>query len=154
MQRLTLSIAIIVAGRLAGAPSLAAQQKADSVDLRGVFSAADSVDGRPVVDSLPQLIQCPQFDARRIRGDATTFSFQRPPTIEDNMNPVSVTLEFVVDKRGRVESHSARVLRSGDSRLDQSFEYWVADCRFQPGKVRGQPVRVRMQREWKLRPVP
>jgi outer membrane biosynthesis protein TonB len=68
------------------------------------------------------------------------------------MPPVRVTLEFVVDQGGRVEQHTARVVRSTDGRLNRSFEYWVTDCRFRPGKIQGRAVRVRMQREWEIQP--
>lgn len=131
-----------------------AQQPADSLDLRKVFSAADSAGGVPVVDTLPRLLQCPQFDARNVRGDATTFSFERRPVIDANAPPVTVTIEFVVGVDGRIEPRTARVVRTTDNRLSQSFEYWVMDCRFRPGRIHGHAVRVRMQREWEIRPIP
>ena len=146
--------ATILIGTLAAAPSLAAQQPADSLDLRRTFSAADSLNGKPIVDTLPELITCPQFDARKIRGDETTFSFERRPAIESGAVPVRVTLEFVVGTDGRIDRRTPRVVRSGDNRLDRSFEYWVVDCRFHPGKIGDHKVRVRMQREWELRPIP
>lgn len=132
----------------------APRQKADSIDLRRVFSAADSVDGKAVVDTLPELLHCPQFDARRIRGDETTFSFERRPVIDQNTAMVKVTLEFIVGTNGRIERHTARVVRSTDDRLNRSFEYWVVDCRFRPARIGAHPVRVRMQREWEIRPIP
>ena len=138
---------------VAAAP-LAAQQQTDSLDLRQTFSAADSVNGKPVVDTLPELTMCPQFDARKVRGDETTFSFERPPVIDPATGPVRVTIEFVVGTDGRVDHRTARVVRSSDSRLDRSFEYWVVDCRFHPGKIGEHKVRVRMQREWEIRPIP
>jgi hypothetical protein len=147
-------VAVLLLGTLAAAPPLAAQQPADSLDLRRIFSAADSANGKPLLDTLPELVMCPQFDARKIRGDETTFSFERRPTIDENAGPVRVTLEFVVGTDGRVDRRTARVVRSGDNRLDRSFEYWVVDCRFHPGKIGDHKVRVRMQREWELRPVP
>jgi hypothetical protein len=133
---------------------VAAQQRADSIDLRRIFVAGDSANGKGVVDTLPELIQCPQFDARRIRGDETTFSFERRPVIDPNMGPVTVTIEFVVGTNGRIEPHTARVVRSTEDRLNRSFEYWVIDCRFHPGKIGGHTVRVRMSREWEIRPTP
>jgi hypothetical protein len=154
MRRSMAYDAAILIGVLAVVPALVAQRPADSLDLRRVFSAADTLEGRRVLDTFPELLHCPQFDARKVRGDETTFSFERPPTIESNMGLVRVTLEFVVGTNGRVETHTARVVRSADSRLNRSFEYWVADCRFKPGKIGARTVRVRMQREWELRPVP
>lgn len=133
---------------------LAAQQSPDTLDLRRIFSATDSVHGAPLVDPLPDLMQCPQFDARNVRGDATTFGFERRPVVEENMPPIRVTIEFVVGTNGRIEPRTARVIRASDDRLNRSIEYWVMDCRFHPGKVRGQAVRIRMQREWELRPTP
>jgi hypothetical protein len=105
------------------------------------------------VDSLPDLIQCPDFDPRNIRGDASTFGFERRPVIEEQLPPVKVTLEFVVGPGGRIEDRTVRVVRTTENRLNRSFEYWVKDCRFRPGKVRGHAVRVLMQREWEIRPV-
>jgi hypothetical protein len=142
----------IVVALLARAPALPAQQPADTLDLGRIYSASDSSNGAPVVDTLPRLIQCPLFDPRHIRGDAATFSFERRPVVEEHMPPVRVTLEFVVDPGGRVEQHTARVVRSSDDRLNRSFEYWVRDCRFRPGKIRGHAVRVQMQREWEIQP--
>ncbi len=144
----------IVIGMMAAAPALPAQQQADTVDLRRIFSATDSMNGAPVVDTLPQLMQCPQFDARNIRGDPTVFTFERRPVVEEHMVPVTVTLEFVVGPDGRIEQRTARVVRTTDNRLNRSFEYWVMDCRFRPGRIRGHAVRVRMQREWEIRPIP
>ena len=144
----------LVLGIMGLAPALAAQQQADTLDLRRVFAASDSVNGVPVVDTLPFLLQCPQFDARNVRGDASTFSFQRRPVLDPSMPPVTVTIEFVVGIDGRIESRTARVVRSTDNRLNQSFEYWVMECRFRPGRTHGHPVRVRMQRQWEIRPIP
>ncbi len=139
-------------GLMASASALPAQQTTDSLDLGRIYLASDSSNGVPVVDTLPRLIQCPIFDPRNIRGDAATFSFERRPVVEEHMPPVRVTLEFVVDQGGRVEQRTARVLRSSDDRLNRSFEYWVVDCRFRPGKIRGHAVRVKMQRDWEVQP--
>lgn len=144
----------MVTGFVVFAPRLAAQQPTDTLDLRRIFSVADSADGAPLVNPLPRLLQCPQFDARNVRGDATTFTFERRPVIDRNAPPVTVKIEFVVGTDGRIEPRTARVVQSTDNRLNQSFEYWVMDCRFRPGKVHDQAVRVRMQRQWDIRPVP
>jgi hypothetical protein len=133
---------------------LVAQQGTDTLDLRRIFSATEEVNGRRVVDTLPELMVCPRFDSRSIRGDETTFSFERRPTIDANMPPVRVTIEFVVGTNGRIERRTARVVRSSEERLSRSFEYWVMGCRFHPGKVGDRPVRVRMEREWEIQPTP
>jgi len=152
MRHLVALVPSIVLGFMAQAPALSAQQTADTLDLGRIYLAADSINGAPVVDSLPRLMQCPIFDPTKIRGDAATFSFERLPRVEEHMPPVRVTMEFVVDQGGRVEQRTARVLRSSDDRLNRSFEYWVIDCRFRPGRIRGHAVRVRMQREWEVQP--
>jgi hypothetical protein len=144
----------LVMALLGLAPALAAQQPADSIDLRRIFLAADSVNGAPVVDTLPRLLQCPQFDARKVRGDASTFSFQRRPVVDPDAPPVTVTIAFVVGVDGRIEPRTAHVVRTTDNQLNQSFEYWVMDCRFRAGKIRGHAVRVSMQRQWEIRPIP
>ena len=154
MKRAVFLCAALVVGIAGLAPVLAAQQPADSLDLRRIFSATDSANGAPVVDTPPQLLQCPQFDARNVRGDASTFSFERRPVLDPNMPPVHVTIEFVVGMDGRIEPRTARVVETTDNRLNQSFEYWVMDCRFRPGRIHGHPVRVRMQRDWDIRPIP
>ena len=99
-------------------------------------------------------LSCPRCDARRARRDGTTFGFERGPVIDGNMPPVHVTIEFVVGMDGRIEPRTARVVETTDNRLNQSFEYWVMDCRFRPGRIHGHPVRVRMQRDWDIRPIP
>lgn len=154
MKQATLLGSVLVIGLVGLAPALAAQQPTDTLDLRRIFSAADSAGGRPVVDTLPRLLQCPQFDARNVRGDASTFSFERRPVLDPNMPPVTVTIEFVVGVDGRIEPRTARVVRTTDNRLNQSFEYWVMDCRFRAGRIHGHTVRVRMQRQWEIRPIP
>lgn len=152
MRHMAALVPGIVIGLMATAPRLPAQQATDTLNLGRIYAAGDSSNGAPVVDTLPQLMQCPMFDPKTIRGDAATFSFERRPVVEEHMPPVRVTLEFVVDQGGRVEQRTARVLRSSDDRLNRSFEYWVTDCRFRPGKIRGHAVRVKMQRDWEVQP--
>lgn len=139
---------------LASAAPLPAQQEGDTLDLRRIFSATEQLNGKPVLDTLPELMVCPRFDSRSIRGDETTFSFERRPVIDANMPPVKVIIEFVVGTNGRIERRSARVVRSSEERLNRSFEYWVMGCRFRPGKVGDRPVRVRIEREWEIQPTP
>lgn len=154
MQRLRSLASVILTGMAALTPVLSAQEQADTLDLRQIFDAADSVDGRPIVDTLPELISCPQFDARNVRGDETTSSIERRPVIESRMGPVRFTMEFVVGANGRIERRTPQIVTTTDDRLDRSFEYWVMGCRFRPGKIGDHAVRVRMQREWSIRPIP
>jgi len=135
---------------VAGAAPAAAQQNPDTLDLKAIFDAADSVNGVPVVDTLPRLIDCPRFDQNTIRGSQETFSFERRPDLERRMGPVEVTLEFVVGKDGKVERRHIRVIRISDNRLERPVEYWVRTCTFGPGKIGEHAVRVRMRREWKI----
>ena len=125
-----------------------AQVDRDTLDLKQIFNAKDSVAGVPVIDSLPNEINCPRFDPDRIRGDESTFSFERRPELERRMGPVEFTLEFVVGKNGKVERRFTRVIRTNNRALNRTFEYWVQSCVFKPGKIGEEAVRVRMEKSW------
>ncbi len=142
----TLTVALLALGLPAGA---AGQVDPDTLDLKAVFDAADSVAGVPVVDTLPELINCPRYDPSRVRGGAETFSFERQQQLEQHIGPVEFTLEFVVGKDGKVERRQVRVLRSNEHRLNRTFEFWVRTCAFKPGKIGPHEVRVRMVRTWR-----
>jgi hypothetical protein len=154
MRPATLLGTAVLFGAVSLPSTLSAQQTPDRPDLGKIFSAADSVNGAPVVDTLPELISCAQFDVRNIRGDETTFSFEHPPAIDEHTPPVSVTLEFVVGTDGRIERRSVIVRRTTNHDLDRSIEYWVVGCRFRPGKIGVHAVRVKMEHQWDLRPIP
>lgn len=123
---------------------VAQEEAAETPDLDRVYTAADSVNGRPVLDSLPQLIDCPRFEPRDVRGDETTFSFERRPELERRPQHLEATIEFVVRKDGKVDRRRIRVLRSTDSRLERSLEYWLRRCVYRPGKIGEHAVEVRL----------
>lgn len=143
------TIAITVGLLLLGTVTTAAQVDPDTLDLKEVFNAADSIMGVPVVDTLPEIINCPQYDPSRVRGDASTFSFERTPELESSGGMVEFILEFVVGKDGKVERGRTTVIRTNTRELERQFPYWVQTCSFKPGKIGEHEVRVRMEHEWR-----
>ncbi len=146
--------AAAVAITLLSAPALAIAQESDSteIDISKIYEVNELVDGRPVLDSLPTLLDCPKFDPRNIRGDETTFSFERRPEIERGGGGViEATLEYIVDRGGKVERRNIKVVRSSHREYERTLEYWVKECQYNPGKIGDTPVRVRMRRDVKLR---
>ncbi len=144
-----LCIAVISGLALTLCPVAAsAQVDPDTLDLKQIFDARDSVAGLPLIDSLPEEINCPRFDPDRIRGDVSTFSFERRPELDRRMGPVEFTLEFVVGKDGKVERRFTRVIRTNNSALNRTFEHWVQTCVFTPGMIGEHAVRVRMEKSW------
>jgi hypothetical protein len=125
-----------------------AQQPA--LDLNKVWTPADSVDGRPVLDSLPQLINCPRYDPKDVRGDESTFSFESRPELERLPAAMEAEIEILVRKDGKIDSRRTKVVRSTDYRLDRSLEYWVQRCVFRPGMIGGEAVEVRMVRTFEI----
>ena len=145
-------IPIAAAAALLALPAMGvAQEAADTLDLKRIFDARDSVAGRPVVDSLPQLINCPRFDPQQVRGDEMTFSFERRPELERYPQHLQVEVEFVVRQDGKVDRRNLRIIRSTDSRLEQSVEYWIRRCVYRPGMIGEHKIRVRMREKFDLR---
>lgn len=62
-----------------------------------------------------------------------------------------VLLEFVVDARGRVEP-GVRVLRTAHPLLVGPAKEMIMGARFEPGRVRGRPVRVLMKMGLRVAP--
>lgn len=148
MRRTVFAVAALA---LLAWPTASAQVDPDTLDLNETFNAWDSIGGRPLLDSLPQLIDCPKFDPTQIRGDASTFSFERRPELERlPQRQLFVELEFVVRRDGKVDRRRIRVRSSSDSRLDQSVQYWVRGCVFRPGYIGEHKVKVKMRRRWEL----
>ena len=135
-------------------PAMATAQESDSttVDTKRIYEVGEIVNGRPVLDSVPTLLNCPKFNPQDLRGDETTFSFERAPTIERGGGGIiEATLEYIVDVGGKVERRNIKVVRSSHREYERSLEYWVRDCKYNPGKIGKTPVRVRVRRDVKLR---
>jgi hypothetical protein len=143
------TIAIAVGLLLLGTVTTTAQVDPDTLDLKDIFNAADSIMDVPVVDTIPTIINCPQYDPDRVRGDASTFSFESRPELESTGGLVEFLLEFVVGKDGKVERGRTRVIRTNTPQLERQFPYWVQTCSFKPGKIGEHEVRVRMEHEWR-----
>ena len=135
---------------LLGAPALATAQESDSttVDVSKIYEPDEVINGRPALDSL---LNCPKFDPRNISGNEMTFSFERAPEVEHGGGVIEATLEYVVDRGGKVERRNIKVIRNTHREYERSLEYWVRDCRYNPGKIGETAVRVRLRRDVKLR---
>jgi hypothetical protein len=59
--------------------------------------------------------------------------------------------DFVVKEDGKVDRRNIRIIRSTDSRLEQSVEYWIRRCVYRPGMIGDHEVRVRMREKFDLR---
>lgn len=64
-----------------------------------------------------------------------------PPALKRAGVTGAVELQFVVDASGKVETSSVKVLESTNDELAEAAKAVVADIRFRPGVVKGQPVR-------------
>jgi protein TonB len=67
-----------------------------------------------------------------------------PPVMEQAGIPGKVTLEFVVNTDGKVDSGSLKVIGSTNKAFEEPAKSGITSpgCTFKPGKSRGQPVRV------------
>lgn len=126
------------------------QEQQPAFDLNKVWTPADSVNGQRVLDSLPQLINCPRFDPQDVRGDETTFSFESRPELERLPQNMEAEIEILINKDGKIDRRRTQVVRSTDYRMDRSLEYWVQRCVFRPGKIGDEPVQVRMVRTFEI----
>ena len=64
-----------------------------------------------------------------------------------------VMLEFVIDTSGTVEQSTVRVLSSSNLSLEAPARAAILTCRFQPGRIHGIPVQVRVQQPINYGPV-
>jgi len=94
------------------------------VDSLQVFSAA-------AVDEAPVRISSPPLEYPRMMRQAGVGGV--------------VLVQAVVDSSGRVESGSVQVLESSQSAFDGAAKRLVQRSLFQPGRLRGMPVRVLVQ---------
>lgn len=62
----------------------------------------------------------------------------------------TVTVSFVVGPDGRAEPNSADALRAEPAVLTRYASRLAESCRFTPGRVRGEPVRVRLVQTFRL----
>ena len=132
-------------------PAFAQDTSTTQIDLRRVYTLADSAGGKPVLDTLPKLLNCPRYDPSKIRGDETTFSFERAPVVEQGPQVVRVTMEFIVNMDGQIDKKSIRVTENTHRDLSRSLEYWLPTCRYTAGKIGDQPVRVRLTERYEHR---
>lgn len=68
-----------------------------------------------------------------------------PPAMKAAGIPGRVELQFVVDKDGKVEPGSMKVLSSTNAAFEEPAKEAVMKSVFRPGKVKGTPVRVLVQ---------
>ena len=124
------------------ATSSAQEEQRQEVDIKKIYDATDTLSTE--VDSLPVQLNCPKYDPKNVRGDATTFSFERRPELEAGGGMVEATMELVIGRDGKVERRLINVVQTSDRRLDRSLEYWVRSCRYRPGMIGDEKVRVRI----------
>jgi TonB family protein len=106
------------------------------MDPKNVAAAAEPDTGRvyelAVVTELPRPVSASAFQQALARG--------YPPALRDAGESGRVMVRFMVDEEGRVRD--ARVLRTSDPAFNGPTLHAVAQLRFRPARLNGQPVRV------------
>jgi TonB family protein len=111
-----------VSGQLAGVEGGSAQEpESDVIDLTEVFTEGD-------VDDMPQQISCPPASYPRMMQQARMEG--------------TVVLEFIVDEEGNADRGSIRALNSTHMAFESPATRMIEGCRFRPGRIRGQAVKV------------
>ena len=131
------------------ATGLAQEEQREKVDIKKIYDATDTLETE--VDSLPVQLNCPKYDPLNVRGDATTFSFERAPELEIGGGMVEATIELVIGRDGKVERRLIDIVEITERRLARSLEYWVRTCRYRPGMIDGEKVRVRILERFRHR---
>jgi len=72
----------------------------------------------------------------------------RQPRLQSG-ETVSVTISYVVNESGNVVD--LKVIESGGGDLDAALVETLAQWKYEPGRVRGTPVRVRFLRKFSFR---
>ncbi len=126
-----------------------AQEEQQEVDIEKIYDATDTL--ATEVDSLPVELNCPKYDPREVRGDATTFSFERRPDLETGGGMVEGVIEVVIGRDGKPERRLINVVEISDRRLERSIEYWARTCRYKPGMIGAEKVRVRVRQAFRHR---
>lgn len=62
----------------------------------------------------------------------------------------AVTLSFIINPSGRVEHESIQTLSSDRDQFDHAARRMLSTCRFRPGRVAGQPVRVLVEQTFRF----
>ena len=113
-------------GRLAGqAPAKLPETRSDST-----AKAPQEIDQRPTLDS----VQAWYFPKGHLHSKAT------------------VVFEAVVDTTGRVEPETITLVRTTDSVFVAAARLTFMVAYYQPGRIHGQPVRVRVQQGLTYKP--
>jgi len=106
----------------------------------GVLLTADQICDPSVLDDPPILLVSPPLDY--------------PPLERQAGFTGRVVVEAVIDTTGHAEPASVRVIRTGYPAFDQPSREWMLNARFRPGRVRGRPVRVLVDRALDYRSTP
>ncbi len=148
-MRATAVVALASAFLVIPAAASAQDDQPQKVDIEKIYDATDTL--ATEVDSLPVQLNCPKYDPRDVSGDATTFSFERRPDLETGGGMLEAMLEMVIGRDGKVERRLINVVEISDRRLERSIEYWVRTCRYKPGMIGGEKVRVRIRESFRHR---
>lgn len=95
--------------------------------------ARDGIFAPTGVDEPPQRLSCPPTHYPGMLRNANLEGF--------------VTLQFVIDRVGQVERESIAVTRSSDRAFEPPARDMVRGCRFRPGRIGADSVRVLVQME-------
>lgn len=106
-------------------PKQAAGGRAEAADTGRVYELS-------AVTEVPRPVSTSAFQQALARG--------YPPALRDAGETGRVIVRFMVDEEGRVRD--ARVLRTSDHAFNGPTLHAVAQLRFRPARVNGQPVRV------------
>jgi protein TonB len=85
-------------------------------------------------------------DLRPVLFDSTCLKPRYPDILRQAGIEGYVQLEFIVDTNGAVDTESIRVLSSTHQLFEPRARAAIASCRYRPGSLNGQSVRVRMRR--------
>lgn len=110
--------------------------------LRDIHSLEDP---NTMVTERPKRIHCPYYDpqARPTRSRASD-RYARRPDLERMPSKIEAVLELVIGTDGLPERRLSRVKRTTDPRLNETLLQWAQSCRWEPGMVGTDPVRVRI----------
>lgn len=111
-----------------------------------VYGEKEQVNGRYVLTTWPKQIGCARYDPAKRRNRARIADrYETDPDIERMPARIQAILEIVIGLDGIPERKLTKVLRTSDPRFDEDLISWVQACRFQPGKIGAEAVRVRIE---------
>ncbi len=117
-----------------------------TLDLAQIYSLNDTENGRRLITTRPKKISCPRYDPKTRTARARAKDrYQQNRQGEYMPVKVEAVLEVVVGVTGTPEKKLLKVIRTSDKSADDQILQWVQSCRFTPGKLGDNAVRVRIE---------